>query len=130
MLNEHYYEMYDGLYVNTDARSYAHCSVKSVLKSTAASKKAKHRQACIDRRADFMPFVYSCDGAIQGTHFLKRVAARLVVKWRSHYSQTMSVVRQRLSVATLRASVHCVRGARRKLAPLYLDDGAALPLFF
>ena len=26
------------------------------------------------------------------------------------------------------ASVHCVRGARKKLAPLHLDDGAALPL--
>ena len=37
--------------------------------------------------------------------------------------------RQRLSVAILRASVHCVRGARKKLAPLHLDDGAALPLF-
>ena len=42
----------------------------------------------------------------------------------------MSFVRQRLSVAILRASLHCVRGARRKLAPLHLDDGAALPLFF
>ena len=118
--------------VNTDTRSYAHRSVKSVLESTAASKKAKHRQACIDRWADFKPFVCSYDGAIhrEGTHFLKRVAARLVAKWSSHYSQTMSFVRQRLSVAILRASVHCVRGARRKLAPLYLDDGAALPLFF
>ena len=47
---------------------------------------------------------------------LKKVAARLAEKWDSN-------------VAILRASVHCVRGARKKLAPLHLDDGAALPLF-
>ena len=29
----------------------------------------------------------------------------------------------------IRASVHCMRGARKKLAQLHLDDGAALPLF-
>ena len=116
--------------MNTDAQSYAHRSVKSALESTAAAKETKHRQACSDRRADFIPFVCSCDGAIhrEGVHVLKRVAAKLAAKWSSCYSQTMSFVRQRMSVAILRASVHCVRGARKKLAPLHLDDEAALPL--
>ena len=48
----------------------------------------------------------------------------------SNYSRTMSFVRQRLSVAILRASVHCVRCARKKLAPLHLDDGARFAPFF
>ena len=73
----------------------------------------------------------SSDGAVhrEGVHVMKRVAAQLAAKWGSNYSRTMSFVRQRLSVAILRASVHCVRGARKKLAPLHLDDGAALPFF-
>ena len=117
--------------VNTDTQSYAHRSVKFVLESTAAAKKTKHRQACHGRRADFSPFVCSSDGAVhrEGVHVLKRVAAQLAAKWGSNYCRTMSFVRQRLSVATLWASVHCVRGARKKLAPLHLDDGATLPLF-
>ena len=117
--------------VNTDAQSYAHRSVKAVLESTAAAKKTKHRQACNDRRADFSPFVCSSDGAVhrEGVHVMKKVAARLAEKWDSNYSRTMSFVRQRLFVAILRASVHCVWGARKKLAPLHLDDGAALPFF-
>ena len=95
--------------VNTDPQSYAHRSVKALLESTAAAKKIKHRQACNDRRADFSPFVCSSDGAVhqEDVHVMKRAAA----KRGSNYSRTMSFVRQRLSVAILRASVHCVRGA-------------------
>ena len=122
----------DFCFVNTDAQSYASRSVTSVLDSIARAKKTKHRQACFERRADFTPFIVSTDGVIQreGLHFLKRLAAQLAAKWSKPYSEIMHFVRARLSVATLRATVHCIRGARRKMAGLHLEDGAALSLLF
>ena len=63
--------------VNTDATSYIHRPVRSVLESAAAQKKAKHKQACAERRADFTPFICSTDGAIhrEGQDFLRRLSA-------------------------------------------------------
>ena len=84
----------------------------------------------MDRRADFTPFIVSTDGVIhrEAEHFLKRLAARLADKWMTPYGQVMYFIRARLSLATLRATVHCVRGARKKMASLHMDDGAAMSL--
>lgn len=116
---------------NTDAQSYANRPVMAVLDSIAKSKKAKHRQACWERRADFTPFVISTDGIVQreGEHFLKRLASRLADKWTKSYSDTMRFIRTQFSIAVLRATDHCIRGARRKMQPLHCEDGAAMPLF-
>ena len=116
--------------VNTDSASYANRPVPSVLESAAATKRTKHKQACAERRADFTPFVCSTDGAIhrEGLHFLRRLSSRLAAKWDMPYSQAMNFVRTRMSLAILRASVHCLRGARRKFFPLSADNGAAIAL--
>ena len=68
------------------------------------------------RRADFTPFIVSMDGVIhrEAEHFLKRLAARLADKWLTPYGQVMYFIRARLSLATLRATVHCVRGNARR----------------
>ena len=93
-------------------------------------KKAKNKQACAERRADFTPFICSTDGAIhhEGQHFLRRLSARLASKWEMSYSRAMGFVNMRLSLAILRASVHCLRGARRKFFSLSNDSGAAIAL--
>ena len=85
----------------------------SVLESAAAQKKAKHKQACAERRADFTPFICSTDGAIhrEGQHFLRRLSARLASKWEMSYSRAMGfvfIVNMRLWLAIVRASVHCL----------------------
>ena len=87
-------------------------------------------QACIERRADCTPVVVSIDGVLhrEAKHFLKRLAARLSAKGQKPYSHTMYFVRVRLSVAILRATVHCLRGARQKMHGLFLEDGAAMSL--
>ena len=71
--------LFDFRVVNTDAQSYVTRPVLAVLDSFAKAKKAKHHQACMDRRADFTPFIISTDGVLhcEAEHFLKRLAARL-----------------------------------------------------
>ena len=83
--------LFDFRVVNTDAQSYASRPVAAVLETVAKAKKAKHHQVCIERRADFTPFVVSTDGVLhrEAEHFLKRLAARLSAKWQKPYSQTM-----------------------------------------
>ena len=122
--------MIDFKVVNTDAASYVGRSVRSVLESAAAGKKAKHKQACADRRADFTPFVCSTDGAIhrEGQHFLRRLSARLSAKWEMPYARAMNFLRTRMSLAILRATVQCLRGARRKFFAMSPDSGAAIAL--
>ena len=123
--------LFDFRVCNTDAQSYADRSVTAILDTLAKAKKAKHQQACEERRADFTPFIVSTDGVIQreGEHFLKRLASRLSHKWSKSYSHTMHFVRTQLSIAILRATGHCVRGARQKIRPLSFEDGAAMSLF-
>ena len=53
----------------------------------------------------------------------------LAAKWGSNYSRTMSFVRQRLSVAILRASVHCA-GCPKEARSTFFGRWAALSLFF
>ena len=122
--------LFDFKVVNTDAASYAHRPVRAVLASAAAQKKAKHKQACAERRADFTQFICSTDGAIhrEGQHFLRCLSAQLASKWEMAYSRAMSFVNVRLSLAIPRASVHCLRGARWKLFSLSNDSGAAIAL--
>ena len=123
--------LFDFRVCNADAQSYVNRPVSSVLDSLAKSKKAKHEQACWERRMDFTPFIVSTDGVIhrEGEHFMKRLASRLSARWSKPYSITMSFVRTQVSLAILRATNHCLRGARRKMAPLHLEDGAAVRLF-
>ena len=45
------------------------------------------------------------------------------------YARVMNFVRTRLSIAILRATGHCVRGARRNFFSLSTDGGLAVALF-
>ena len=124
--------LFDFRVCNADAQSYANRPVTAVLDSLAQAKKTKHAQACRQRRADFTPFIVTTDGVIQreGQHFLRRLASRLANKWSKSYSTTMNFVRTQLSLAILRATGHCLRGARKKMLPLRFEDELSCPVFF
>ena len=64
----------------------------------------------------------------EGQHFLERLATRLATKWDMAYSRVMSFVRQRMSIAILRASTHCIWGASREFFSLTPESGAAMAL--
>ena len=122
--------LFDFHVCNADAQSYSNRPVTAVLDSLAQAKKTKHAQACRQRRTDFTPFIVTTDGALQreGRHFLKRLASCLANKSSKNYCTTMSFVCTQLSLAILRATGHCLRGARKMLL-LRFEDGAAMSLF-
>ena len=109
--------LFDFKIVNMDAHSYVNRPVRAILESAAAMKRSKHKEACVDHRADFTPFMCSTDGAIhrEGQHFPKRLAARLAPQsgtwpilelWASFVNECPSGID------------HCIRDARRKFFSL------------
>jgi hypothetical protein len=44
-----------------DAKSYGNHTSKKVLESTVLRKKSKYDEACLERRLDFTPMLYSVD---------------------------------------------------------------------
>ena len=113
--------------MNTDAASYIHRPVRSVLEIRRCAKESEAQAGVCWA---FIPFICSTDGAIhrEGQHFLRRLSARLASKLEMAYSRAMSFVNVRLSLAILRASVHCLPGARRRFFSLSNDSGAAIAL--
>ena len=69
--------------VNTDAVSYQSKTPEKCLDTTDCKKKRKYRNACLNERRHFTPFVASLDGllGVEAEATLKRVASRLTQKW-------------------------------------------------
>jgi hypothetical protein len=112
---------------DTDAKSYGNRESKKVLEAAARKKKVKYEEACLERRRDFTPMLYSVDGmAEKHTRAAeRRVAGMLAVKWKRQYSEMAHFVRTRMCLAVVRSNTLLLRGDRvmsyRRRAP---DDGA------
>jgi len=76
-------------------------------------KMSKHKQDCLDNRADFVPLVFSADGCMgeQAKKYLQRVGKVLAGKWEKSYSEVMGFVMGRVSIAVARASSMCIRAS-------------------
>ena len=81
-------------------------------KRRAYEKRVQHVE-----RAGFIPVVFSAHGGMGNSaiSLYKRIASMLSEKTREAYSSVMAWIRARLSFALLRASVACLRGARRPI---------------
>ncbi len=67
---------------DTDAKSYGNRDSKKVLEGAPCRKKDKYEEACLKRRRDFTPMIYSVDG-IADKHARaaeKRIAGILAAK--------------------------------------------------
>uniref|UniRef100_A0A0K8SF40 Uncharacterized protein n=1 Tax=Lygus hesperus TaxID=30085 RepID=A0A0K8SF40_LYGHE len=119
----------DNRIVNADATSYLSQTWSQIAKTAAHEKHSKYDRAAEDLRGSFTPLVCSCDGALgQEFHsFLKRAAHTLADKWNKSYSQVMGWVRVKVQFAVIRAVSLRLRGARRKIWSIGLEDGAGLP---
>jgi hypothetical protein len=68
---------------DTNAKSYGNRTLKKVLESAALRKKSKYEVACLERRRDFTPMIYSVDGMADKQHARaaeKRIAGNLAAK--------------------------------------------------
>ena len=111
-----------------DAKSYGSCTSKKILESAARRKKDKYEEACLERRRDFTPMLYSVD-SMADKHACaaeKRIAGIHAAKWTRQYSQMASFVRTWMCLAIVRSTTLLLRGDCgmnwRRRAP---DDGVA-----
>ncbi|KAL7478385.1 hypothetical protein ACHAW6_004169, partial [Cyclotella cf. meneghiniana] len=104
--------IFDICLCDTDARSYGNTDYSKILKRTATKKKRKYEAACLERRRDFTPLVYSIDGlASKDTRTAKkRLACLLSKKWSRPYSEMVGFIRTRMSLAIARSITLLLRG--------------------
>jgi hypothetical protein len=118
--------IFDVQVCDTDAKSYGNRESKKVLESAARRKKDKYEGACLERRRDFTPMIYSVDGMADkhARAAERRIAGMLAAKWTRQYSQMACFVRTRMCLAVVRSNTLLLRGDRamnwRRRAP---DDG-------
>ncbi|KAL7463293.1 hypothetical protein ACHAXS_003675, partial [Conticribra weissflogii] len=125
--------IFDAQIVNTDSPSYSSKNPQQILDHSESNKKIKYEDACHQRRCDFTPIIYSVDGLpSKGTVLAeKRLAQLLQNKLKLPYSQTMFLVRSRMSIALIRCNsiLLCTSRDRsnnpRPRRPI-IPDGAAI----
>ena len=115
---------------DTECRSYRNQDPEKLLKKAEEEKKAKHLEACQERRRHFTPLVYSVDG-MAGSETKaaeKRLAALLAFKWKREYSEMVGYVRARMALSIVRANTLLIRGTRERRMHTHasISDGAAM----
>ena len=121
--------IFDIRITDTECRSTRNQEPSKVLAKCEKLKKDKHLHACLERRRDFTPLVYSVDGmAGRETKMAERQLARaLAHKWNREYSEMVAFVRARMALAVVRSNTLLLRGARvRRSRRPYIDEGAAM----
>ena len=98
--------VFDVRICDTDSRSYGNTSSSKILERHAKEKKDKYETACLDRRRDFTPLVYSVDGmASKDTRMAERRIAWLLTKKCSRtYSDMASFICTKMSLAILQSN--------------------------
>ncbi|KAL7474526.1 hypothetical protein ACHAW6_000505 [Cyclotella cf. meneghiniana] len=99
---------------DTNSRSYGNTSSSKILERHAKEKKDKYETACLDRRWDFTPLVYSVDGmASKDAQTAEQCIAWLLMKkWSRTYSDMASFIRTRMSLAIVRSNTLLHHGDR------------------
>ena len=98
-----------------DAESYRNRGIDQLLLQHESRKKLEYAERIVHvDRGTFTPLVFSTAGcaAPECLRFLKRLCGLLSAGEKKSYSEMMSYVRCRLSLALLRMAVMCVRGSR------------------
>ena len=127
--------VFDIRVTDTEAPSYRRMDPHKVLKKHEKEKKDKYLDACLARRRQFTPLVFSVDGlrSRETDSACKRLSVLLANKWNRKYPHVCGYVRSRLSLALARATTMCLRSTRdhtsiaRSIPPSM--DGASLGLY-
>ncbi|KAL7474457.1 LOW QUALITY PROTEIN: hypothetical protein ACHAW6_000443, partial [Cyclotella cf. meneghiniana] len=99
---------------NTDSQSYGNTSLRKILERHAKEKKDKYETACLDRRQDFTPLVYSVDdmASKDARTAEQRIAWLLAKKWSRTYSDMASFICTWMSLAIVPSNTLLLRGDR------------------
>ena len=94
--------IFDVRITDTDARSYRRKDPQKVIADQEKERKDKYLNACLERRKDFTPLVYSVDGIAgkEAKGAEKRLASHLAKKWWRPYSQMVQYVKARMSICS------------------------------
>ncbi len=93
--------IFDVQICDADAKSYGNRTSKKVLESAALKKKNKYEEACLKRRQDFTPMIYSVNGMADkhARTAEKQIAGILAAKWTQQYCQMASFVQTWMCLA-------------------------------
>ena len=120
---------FDNHIIDADAPSYvqANISWEAIANCATSAKKVKYRSTAEELRASFTPLVCSTEGVLHREYaaYQKRLACRLANKWQKPFSVTMAWVRIRTQFVIIRSVDLRLRGMRRQICGLGLQDGAA-----
>ena len=109
-----------------NASSNRSTNATSVYRRHEQAKKREYRQRIREvERGVFTPLVLSTNGGMgrEASTFYKRLADLLSQRRQQTYSTVMGWLRCRISFASLRASIMCIRGSRFSLhRPIYGSD--------
>ena len=119
---------FDNRIVDADAPSYTNISWEAVANRAANAKKTKYNPAAEELHSTFTPLVCSTDGVLHQEYraYQIRLASKLATKWQRPYSVIMNWVKLRMQFAVFRAVDLRLRGTRRRILGLGLQDGAAI----
>ena len=126
--------IFDVRITDTDAPSYRGQDPTKILARHEKEKKDKYLDACVERRRQFTPLVYSVDGLLgeEARAASKRLASLLANKWKRAYSEVCGYVLSRQALALVRATSLCLRGTRdptdRRHRPIW-ECGTGLGLY-
>lgn len=122
--------LFDVRITDTEGRSTRNQDPHRVIAKCEKEKKDKHLAACLYRRKDFVPLVYSVDGVTgrEAKSAERRLASALAWKWKRHYSEMCGFVRARMALAVVRANTLLLRSSRvRRSRPRpQIEDGASM----
>ena len=99
--------MFDIRIVNLDSGSYLRMTPEKALVKEEKEKKDLYLQACLERRRNFTPMVYSADRIPRAEALAahKRLATLLSYKLKQEYLEMCGFVRARMSLAIVRSNI-------------------------
>jgi hypothetical protein len=122
--------------MDVDSKTQRYKDPHKVLEAHEREKKKKCLEACLEQRRHFSPFLASTDGLLgkESRTLLKKLSALLAEKWEKPYSELCGYVHAGMSIAMVRATHLCLRGARIPTSQMssrwpQWEDKAGLGLF-
>ena len=108
------FAIFDIRIADTDAKSYGNTKSAKLLEHMEKEKKDKYSEACLKRRRDFTPMVYSVDkmAGKEARAAERRLAAKLAGKWGQQYSEMVAFMITRMALAVVRSNTLLLQGDR------------------